>query len=49
VVRFEGPGTEGLPQPTPEELEQASRIWVVRMVATREDRQLESGALPAYR
>jgi hypothetical protein len=49
VVAYEGPSTEGYPQPTAEEFEQASRIWVVRIVATREDRQLESGALPAYR
>ncbi len=49
VVAYEGPGIEGYPQPTEEELEQATRIWVVRIVATREDRQLEAGALPAYR
>jgi hypothetical protein len=49
AVAFEGPGTEGYPQPTEEELEHTTRIWVVRIVATIEDRQLESGAGPAYR
>jgi hypothetical protein len=38
VVRFEGPGSEGLRQPTEEEIETATRVFTVRLVEALDGR-----------
>jgi hypothetical protein len=35
VVRFEGPGSEGMHQPTVEEIEHATKVFTVRVVEAR--------------
>jgi hypothetical protein len=38
VVRFEGPGSEGLPQPRAEDIDENMRILVVRFVSAQDGR-----------
>ena len=38
VLRFEGPGCEGLPQPTQEDIERHTEILTVRFVAAKDGR-----------
>ena len=38
VVRFEGPGSERMPQPTEEQIEDAVRVFTVRFVAAIDGR-----------
>jgi len=44
VLRFEGPGSEGLPQPTEEEIREANRVLTIRFVAARDGRPVDSSA-----
>ena len=38
VLRFEGPGSEGLPQPTQEEIDGAAMVITVVLVAAKDGR-----------
>ncbi len=46
LVRFEGPGSEGLQQPTGDEITQGLPVLIVRFVAARDGRPLEASASP---
>jgi len=41
LLRFEGPGSEGLVQPTQEEIDEGLPVLVVRIIAARDGRPLE--------
>ena len=38
VLRFEGPGSEGFPQPTQEDIDRDTEILTVRFVETKDGR-----------
>lgn len=41
VVRFEGPGSERMPQPTQEQMEDAVKVFTVRFVTAIDGRPAE--------
>ena len=38
ILRFEGPGNEGMPQPTKEEIADGLEIFTVRFIAAKDGR-----------
>ena len=38
LVRFEGPGSEGFPQPTEQEIENCVKVFTVRFVEAKDGR-----------
>jgi hypothetical protein len=40
VVRFEGPGSEGLPQPQPEDIDEHTEVLVIRFVSAQDGRPI---------
>jgi hypothetical protein len=39
LVRFEGPGSEGFPQPTEEEVENCMKVFIVRFLEAKDGRR----------